>query len=351
MSVFTVNNISIKAMAACVPKNTEHNKDYDLLTEAERDLLIKTTGIESRRVAPESLCTSDMCLESANAIIEKLKINRNEIDVLVFVSQTLDYFLPATGIILQNRLGLPKSTMAFDLVLGCSGYVYGLSVISSLLSSGRMKKGLLLVGDKSTFSITKSDKSTYPLFGDAGTATYLEYDENASPLHFNLQSDGEGFDAIIIPDGGTRNRENEKSLVPVEYEKGIVRSRRNLWLDGLKVFNFSLREVAPNVKALLDFNNETVDDYDYYVFHQANKLMNESIRKKLKIPAEKFPYTLGKYGNTSSASVPLTIVSELAGKSNTKMNLLLSAFGVGLSWGSVSITNAEFEIIPLIETN
>lgn len=350
MAILTADHISIRAIAACVPQHEEHNRDYTLLTESERELLIKTTGIEKKRVAGEHLCTSDMCLAAANAIIEKLHINRNEIDVLIFVSQTLDYFLPATGIILQHRLGLPKTTAAFDIVLGCSGYVYGLSVISSMMSSGKFKKGLLLVGDKSTFSLSKQDKSTYPLFGDAGTATYIEYDEKAMPIDFNLQSDGEGYDAIMIPDGGTRSRWNEKTDVMVEYEKGIVRSKRNLWLDGLKVFNFSLREAPPNVAELLKYKNATVEDYDYFIFHQANKLMNESIRKKLKIPPEKVPYSINRFGNTSSGSIPLTIVTELQHKSGQPMNLLLSAFGVGLSWGSASLTQAKIEILPLIET-
>lgn len=349
MALTSIPNISIRAIAACVPKNSESNFDYPLLSDSEKKLLVKTTGIENRRVASENLCTSDMCFESAEKIIDELDINRQEIDVVILVSQTIDYFLPATSIILQDRLKLSKNTVAFDIVLGCSGYVYGLSVIGSLMSNGNFKKGLLLVGDKSTFSLSKEDKSTYPLFGDAGTATYIEYDPNAEPIDFNLQSDGSGYKAIMIPDGGTRSPWTEKTDEVIELEKGVKRNRRNLWLDGIEVFNFSLREAPPNVRDLLTYNNTEIDDYDYFVFHQANKLMNESIRKKLKLPAEKVPYSLSEFGNTSSGSIPLTMVTELGNKINEPTNLVLSAFGVGLSWASASIKNAQIKCLPLIE--
>ncbi|MCB0410419.1 MAG: ketoacyl-ACP synthase III, partial [Flavobacteriales bacterium] len=193
------------------------------------------------------------------------------------------------------------------------------------------------------------DKSTYPLFGDVGTATYIEYDPNASPIDFNLQSDGSGYEAIIIPDGGTRSPWTEETDKVIEIEKGVKRNKRNLWLDGIEVFNFSLREAAPNIRELLEYNNTTTDDYDYFVFHQANKLMNESIRKKLKLPAEKVPYSLQDYGNTSSGSIPLTMVTQLGGKIENKSNIILSAFGVGLSWGAAAIKNANIKCLPLIE--
>src|SRR6218665_3595477 len=240
--------------------------------------------------------------------------------------------------------------MAFDIQLGCSGYVYGLSVISNLMSTGKFKKGLLLVGDKSSFSQSRKDKSTYPIFGDAGTATILEYDPSPAPISFNLQSDGSGYEAIMIKDGGIRNPYNNQSDVDHEISPGIIRNARNLILDGVEVFNFSLREAAPNVMELMRANNTTIDDYDYFVFHQANRLMNESIRKKLKIPPEKTPYSLRYFGNTSSASIPLTIVTQLAEQlKDRKASLMLSAFGVGLSWGSASLTTDHLYCSALIE--
>ncbi|MCD6018330.1 MAG: ketoacyl-ACP synthase [Bacteroidetes bacterium] len=350
MAYLTVNNVQLRAISACVPKNKESNHDYDWISEKERALLIKTTGIEFRHIAPKHITTSDMCFASAEALINDLEIDRNDIEILLFVSQSPDYFLPATSIILQHRLGLNKATMAFDIQLGCSGYVYGLSVISNLMSNGKFKKGLLLVGDKSSFSPSKQDKSTYPIFGDAGTATLLEYDPAAEKMDFNLQSDGSGANAIMIQDGGMRNSYTDKSDEMVEVGPGIIRNRKNLMLDGIEVFNFSLREATPNVTDLLAYNATEIKDYDFFIFHQANKLMNESIRKKLKIEPGKVPYSLQNYGNTSSASIPLTIVTELPDKmQDKKLSILLSAFGVGLSWASASLTVTNLKCLPLIE--
>lgn len=350
MALFSIPHIKLSGISACVPKRSESNLDYDWITEQERALLIKTTGIENRRIAAANLTTSDFCYTAAEKLIDELKWRKEEIEIIIFVSQSPDYLLPATAIILQDRLNLPKTALAFDISLGCSGFIYGLSTIASLMTNAKIKKGLLLTGDVSSSSLNRKDKSTYPLFGDAGTATALEYDENAAPMFFNLQSDGAGYKTIIITDGGTRQQLTPESYIDVEIEKGIVRSRKNLVLDGLEVFNFSLREVGPNIKELLRSNSTEIENYDYFVFHQANKLMNETIRKKLKIEPEKVPYSLNKYGNTSSASIPLTIVSELSEKiTNSTTHFLLSGFGVGLSWGSVALKASNLICPPVIE--
>lgn len=350
MALFSIPNVKISGISACVPKESESNLDYDWISEQERTLLIKTTGIENRRVAPSDITTSDLCLASAEKLIKELNWNKDEIEIIIFVSQSRDYFLPATAIILHDKLALSKTCLAFDIGLGCSGYIYGLSTIASLMSLSKIKKGLLLTGDVSTYSLNKKDKSTYPLFGDAGTATAIEFDASAPPMFFNLQSDGSGHKTIIITDGGCRQPFNEDSYKEVEIEKGIVRSRKNLAIDGLEVFNFSLREVSPNINELLKYNSSNINDYDYFVFHQANKLMNETIRKKLKIDAEKVPYSLKEYGNTSSASIPLTIVAELSEKvKNKTTSFIFSGFGVGLSWGSVALKTKNLICPEIIE--
>lgn len=350
MSLFSFSNVHIRGISAAVPRHAVSNLDYTWISEKERELLIKTTGIEKRRVADDKTATSDICFAAAEQLLADSQWSKDSIDVLIWVSQSPDHHLPATGILMQDRLQLNKNCMAFDINLGCSGYVYGLSVMSSLLQSGQLKRGLLLVGDKSTSGLSYQDKSTYPLFGDAGTATLLEFSDENSPMIFNLQSDGSGKDAIIIPDGGIRNPISDKTYIPEEFESGIIRHRKNLWLDGLAVFNFSLREVSPNVQMLLSNIGKTINDYDYFVFHQANKLMNESIRKKLKLPVEKVPYTLPDYGNTSSASIPLTMVACLRDALQTQsLSFILSAFGVGLSWGSVSVQTNKIICPDIIE--
>jgi 3-oxoacyl-[acyl-carrier-protein] synthase-3 len=333
MALFTTNSMSIKGIAAAVPINKEENCNYDYITVAERNLLIKTTGIKSRHIAKKGTTTADLCFGAAEKLIAELKWDKSKIDLIVFVSQSPDYILPATSILLQHRLGLPKTTAAFDISLGCSGYVYGLSVIAGMLSTGGFRKALLLAGDISTYGLSPEDKSTWPLFGDAGSATAIEYDPNGK-VFFNLQSDGSGAEAIIIPDGGMRHPINNDSYIKQEVEKGIVRHRRNLWLKGLDVFSFSVREAPANISALLQFAQIDIAEVGQYIFHQANLLMNETIRKKLKIPAEKTPYSLPEFGNTSSASIPLTMVANLCGQMKHPQKWIFSGFGVGLSWAS-----------------
>ncbi len=338
MAFFPIHNISIRGIAAAVPAQIESNWDYELLTESEKKLLIKTTGVEERRRAPEGLATSDLCYEAAQKLMNDLNWAPEEVDALVFVSQSSDYYLPATAIILQDRLGLPKSCLAFDIGLGCSGYVYGLSVLGSILSTTGLSKALLMVGDVSSATCSREDKSTYPLFGDAGTVTAIERDASATPMTFSLHSDGSGYEAIIIPHGGIRNRASKESFDKKEIDKGIVRADFNLALNGLDVFNFSIKEVPKAVKDFFAQTGTSTESYDYFLMHQANRLMNETIRKKVTFGEDKVPYSIGAYGNTSSASIPLTLVSELRDElSSGKTNVLMTGFGVGLSWGVASV--------------
>ncbi len=350
MAFFSIQHIAIKGIAAAVPANRISNWDYDLLTESEKKLLIKTTGVEERRMVLPGMATSDLCFAAAERLLKKLDWKKTEIEILIFVSQSTDYYLPATSIILQDRLGLSKSCMAFDIGLGCSGYVYGLSVIMGMMMATGLKKGLLMVGDVSTITCSKDDKSTYPLFGDAGTVTALQFDESTEAIKFDLNSDGSGKDSIIIPHGGSRNLASSESFVKEEIAPGIVRSKMALALNGLEVFNFSINEVPRSLHEFLDRTATTPESYDYFVMHQANKLMNETIRKKMGFPPEKVPYSLSRFGNTSSASIPLTIVSELSKDlENSKKKLLLAGFGVGLSWGSVSLNLTNVVLPEILE--
>ena len=347
MAIFTVPNIKVTGIAAAVPKRVEDNAAFDLLPENERDLFIKTVGIRYRRVAPKEVTAADLCFAAAEKLLSGL--NLEEIKVLVFITQTADYIIPNTASVLQERLGLSKNCIAFDVNLGCSGYVYGLSIIGSLLQNMPGAKALLLVGDISTATISMKDKSTAPLFSDAGSATTLEFCLN-SDIHFNLQTDGKEFDDIIIYDGGYRNQFTESSLVYKEHGKGIERNNLHMKLDGVKIFNFALREIAPNINALLAEKHIDKAAIDYFVFHQANLLMLENVRKKLQVEAEKVPYSLYDYGNTSSATIPLTMVVKMRERlASQRLNLLVSGFGVGLSWGSAYLETEKINCPELIE--
>ncbi|HEX8517265.1 MAG TPA: ketoacyl-ACP synthase III [Bacteroidia bacterium] len=337
MAYLSTSGCNILAICSCVPKKTERTSDYQHISVQEQELFTRTTGIRERRVAGQDVTCSDLCFTAAEHLLEKFKC-ANEIDLIVFVSQSPDYYLPATSVILQDRLHLKKDCLAFDINLGCSGYVYGLSVVSSLLQNGQLKKALLLVGDKSTTSTSYTDKSTYPLFGDAGTATLIEHKKNGEAWHFNLQSDGSGKNSIIIEHGHSRNPFDKSFEDLNEIEPGITRAKKHLVLNGMDIFNFALKEVAANITALCGQSSISPEKIDYYIFHQANKLINESVRKKLKAEPHKVPYSIDLFGNTSSASIPLTICHALKEETGSrKLTLLMSGFGVGFSWGSVII--------------
>lgn len=348
MALLSIPNVRIAGISACVPKKEVDNMDYKWISRKDREAFIQQVGVRKRRVVDGNTTTADLCFAAAEKLIAELNWDKKEIDALIHVTQTGDYVIPASGIILQDRLGLSHNCLAFDINLGCSGYVYGLSVIGSMITSGNIRKALLLVGDTSTFNASYRDRSTYPLFGDAGTASCIEYSENYPEMNFNLQSDGSGFKAIYVHDGGARNFVTKDTLKQRKIADGIYRNNIQISLDGIKVFSFSLREVVPNIKTLVKHLDTTLDQYDYFVFHQANRLINQTLIKMMKVPQEKMPLSLENFGNTSSASIPLTIVSELREEiKNKDLNLMLSGFGVGLSWGSVAVKTDKI-VCPMV---
>lgn len=307
---------------------------------------MQTTGILEKRWSNE-FTTSDLCLPVAEKLIEKLGWEKETIDGLIFVTQTPDYILPATSCVMHGRLGLKKNCVCLDISLGCSGWVYGLSVAMSMMEGGGIKRMLLMVGDaRKHVYIEDHDQ----LFGYAGTVTVLEYDpEKSKPTYFDLGSDGTGYDAIIIPGGGTRNQYDSNSLDIRECEDGRKRHSLQTLMKGIDVFTFGITTAPKSVKQLSRHFEFDYLDYDYFVFHQANRMMNEMIRKKLKLEEDKVPYSMTMFGNTSSASIPLTIVTQLHDKLDGKKNLIGCGFGVGLSWGSVAFTTEDIYILPLVE--
>ncbi|MGB1247772.1 MAG: 3-oxoacyl-ACP synthase III family protein [Chitinophagales bacterium] len=346
MALFSIKNIALKGLACAVPKNQLFNRDYPYHTPTENKQFLQTTGIEERRIVTDGVTASDLCFTAAKQLLDEMAIDKDEINVLIFLSQTPDYKIPCTATILQDKLGLSRNCIAFDINLGCSGYVYGMSIAASLLQNTK-GKAVLLVGDISSRCVSQSDKTVAPLFSDAGSCTVLSYDEKAADMHFNLQSDGKGHDAIKVEDGGARNPATEDSFT---QDKTTNRSRMDMFLDGIKVFNFSRKEVAPNLETLLNQFDKEKSTIDYFIFHQANLFMNESIRKKLKLEATKVPYSIKQYGNTSSASIPVTLIHSLQDKMSTNhLKMVFSGFGVGLSWGSLYIETQAIHTLPMIE--
>jgi 3-oxoacyl-[acyl-carrier-protein] synthase-3 len=335
MAQSIIKGVRITHISSAVPKEVLRNMDYEWITEEERKFLIKNTGVEQRRFAGKSICTSDMCVAAAQEMFKHYPETFDGIDLIVFVTQSPDYVVPATSMLIQHRLGLPNTVAAFDVNLGCSGYIYGLNIATSMLQNGGFRKALLMAGDRTTDSQNYRDKTSYPIFGDAGTVTLLEYTgDNSDVFYFDLHSDGSRYDAIHIPHGGTRIPFSTLSEVEEEFEPGVIRSKRNLHMDGMGVFNFSLDAPPQSALSVSSLAGFQPSEFDWVILHQANKLINETIRKKLKVLPERCPSTLAEFGNTSSASIPITLTQRVAHQHRIDGNMLLSGFGVGLSWGS-----------------
>ena len=352
MAIVTYKGVGITALAACVPSRVIDNYHYDLdiWPEEEVKKVVDKVGVAERRFVDEGTCASDLCFAAAEKIINDNGIDRNEIDLLVFLSQTPDYRMPATSILLQNRLGLPMSTMAFDITLGCSGFISALSIVYAMMQNHGFRKAMLLDGETRSKVYSRKDRREAFIFGDAGVAALVERDERFEESHFSLNSDGSRGELIMIPGGGYRNMSSVETLrEKVVDEYGNIRSDEHGHMNGADVFNFVIVEVPKDIKRLMTASGEDIQDMDYYVFHQANAFINNHIAKKLKLDKERIPWTIQKFGNTSSVSVPLTIVSELKDKMLGKKKLMLSAFGVGMAWATAVVPFVDCKISDIVE--
>ena len=334
-------------MSACVPKHTVSNSELlNIMPADEVEKVIKSVGIKERRVCDTNTTASDLCYEAAKKLIEDNAIDPASIDMVLFMSQCGDYRIPATACILQHRLGLSKDCSAMDLSLGCSGYVYALSTAMAFASNDGINRVLLLDGESFSKIVNPLDKVNLPLYGDAGTATLIEKG-NFEESIFILRTDGSGKDSVKVPDGGMRNPVTEDSIIVTEREDGNFRNNLQVFMDGMEVFNFAIRVVPKGVKEMLTLTQNTLDDISHIVFHQSNRFMTDFFVKKLKAEPQKIPYCIDRFGNTSSASIPLTIVSELY---NKKVGgVLLCGFGAGLSWGTAFVELDKCKISELIE--
>lgn len=353
MAFLSFPNVRIAGISAGVPQNIADNlhptEDDAVSTEYSSEDFVKTTGVKERRVS-STLTTSDLCYAAAEKLISDLQWNKEDIGAIFFVSQTPDYILPATACILQDRLGLSKECYAADISLGCSGWVYGLSSAASILGKGSIKKALIMCGEaKPRFK--GKERRRNPLFGSAGTVTAVEYEEGNEGIKFHFGTDGSGFDAIITPEGGARN-----PVTPASFDTEIVDGKETYRLQsrmkGMDVFSFGITTAPKSVKSLAAYFGFDYLQADWYVFHQANSKMNNMIAKKLKLPMEKVPSSMYRFGNTNGASIPMTIVAELKGKADVKpAKFLCCGFGVGLSWGTTYFETDNLVISDLVEVS
>ena len=350
MAYLTFKNTGISGMAAAVPRNVIMNYEYTAhFPPEEVKQVVDKIGIFERRFAEPGTTSSDLCFAAAEKLLYDMNIVREEIDLLVFVSQTPDYRMPATSVVLQHRLGLPKSTIAFDLTMGCSGFIYGMAVIYGMMERSGLRKALLLDGETRSRVYSPKDRKTAFIFGDGGVAALIERKETFDKSYFSLNTDGSKEDLIKMNAGGYRNPSNCETLKEkVVDEYGNIRSEEHGYMNGAEVFNFVIKEIPPDLKNIMKYADTDVAGIDFFVFHQANDFINSYLMKKMKLDPAKVPATIARFGNTSSVSIPLTMVSELQNKMQNK-RLLLSGFGVGMTWASTIVQMDNCHVSDLVE--
>ena len=349
MAIFNLDGIAIRGISCAVPdRKVDNTTFYQQFGQENVDNFIKMTGVKSTYRTSEEQTASDLCYVAADYLIREKGINSEEIGACIFISQTPDYRLPATACVLHKRLGLSKECVAFDVNLGCSGWVYGVNIVGSLMKTTNIQKALLLFGDTSIKTTCPDDKSSVMLFGEAGSATLLVKEEG-SRIFGELMTDGEGFKAIIMPSGAYRNRNGSHERVL--WGDGNIRSDYDGYMNGTDVFSFTITQVPKIIKRHLQETNTTPDQYDALVLHQANLYILQQISKKTKFPMDNIPVSMDRYGNTSGTSIPITLC-DAYGKTNGKdLKLLTCGFGIGLSWGVVEIKMNSDDILPIQFSN
>lgn len=325
----------IKAISYYLPEKIVTNEELlHEFPEWSVDKVAQKVGVNSRHVAQEGETAGDMAEKAALQLFKEYNINPKSIDFIMLCTQSPDHFLPSTACILQYRLGIPTSAGAFDYNLGCSGCIYGMAVAKGLIAAGIAKNVLLLTAETYNKYLHPSDKSNRSIFGDGAAACLISTDGFAEIGEFVLGTDGSGYKHLIVETGASRKK--EKTGVESIDDDGHIRREDYLYMDGSAIFNFTLDAVPTMMKQVLEKNNLEKDQIDYYVFHQANKFMLNTIRKVCVLPKDKFYINLAETGNTVSSTVLIGLKDCITNKIiKTGDNVMISGFGVGLSWGGV----------------
>lgn len=316
----------------------------DKKVDNPKNRLTKKTGILSRHICAEDEIASDLGLRAAEKLLGT-EVDRNKIDYLILCTQSPDYYLPTTACILQDKLGLSTSCGAFDYNLGCSGYIYGLSMAKGLIESGQAENILLLTAETYSKYINPKDNTVYPLFGDAATATLIQgFDVAESGLKgFVLGTNGSGYQNLIVPVGGMKQRLLDTKLEETTDEYGNYRTNRDLYMHGSAISDFALDVVPSTVNRILEKTGLTKSDIDYYVFHQANKFMLQFLQMKCDLLDYPYWNDVKEYGNTVSCSIPIALFDMMKSNQDENIcNVMSIGFGVGLSWGGCIIDMTKY---------
>lgn len=337
-------HVKVQGISTVVPSkeiNIYDEIQYYENSTKKIDRMRKIVGFHKRRVVEEGTTASDLCIQAAKTLLEEMNIDKNSIDALIFVVQRPDHSAPATAYYIHNKLGLSDSTMAFDVRQGCPGWVYGMTIASSMIESHAAKRVLLLAGDTPSFGVDPADRNVAPVFGDGGSATLLDYSETEIDSFFNITVKSDGYEAIIKPASGYRLpikfNEDDKDLVEyLETKTGNKNRLVDLYMDGIAVFNFTMNCVPPNIEELLKFSNTNKEDIDYLMLHQANKQIVQTISSNVGFTEDKAPYrSFEELGNQSITSIPIAMSFNIKDKlENNKNKVLCSGFGNGLAVAS-----------------
>ncbi|MBL4604595.1 MAG: ketoacyl-ACP synthase III [Flavobacteriaceae bacterium] len=330
----------IERISYYLPETTlDNNQLLANFPEASNTDSLQKLGIKERRIVHKNELASDIGIKAANLLFEEYGILPESIDFLIFCAQEFDYYTPTTACVIHEKLGLKKSAGAIDYNLGCSGFVYGVSIANGLIATGVATKVLLITASTLTRQLHPKDKASRYLFGDAAAATLLSSSKEEKIHQFCFGTDGEGYDYIIKKDGGARHPLTEESSVEILDKYNNITSPKYLKMDGTGIFLFALKRVPKLIEETLLKNKLTIDNIDLFIFHQANSFLLETLRKKMKISEDKFYIYLENIGNTVSSSIPIALKEAMKeGKAKKGDKIMLVAFGVGLSWGATTIT-------------
>lgn len=327
--------VYIKAINYALPEGVLTNEEVAaMFPEWTVEKIEKKLGIKQRHITAENETASDIAIKAAEQLFETSGIDKQEIDYLIFVTQSPDYHLPTTACVIQKRMGLSHNITSIDVNLGCNGFVVGLSLAKAVILAGQAKNVLLLTGETYSKYMHERDKSNRTIFGDGASATVISTEGIAEIGEFVVGTDGEGAENLIVKTGGARHLKPANDLVFDDF--GNPRSSDNLYMDGPAILNYSLDFLAKLVNDVLAKNNLTMDDIDLHVYHQANIFLANLERKTLRIPPENYWVSIENTGNTVSSTIPIALCEALkSGKLTKGMKVLSIAQGLGYTWGGM----------------
>ncbi len=347
----SISHIRLAGLAVSTGSVTRHFIKDGLalgLDPLQLERASKTVGLKERKVAAPGVTALDLCEDAARRLLAEMALDASSIDAVIFVTQTADHSQPNNASLLHGRLGLSKSAPAFELSMGCSGWVFGLQQAALLCAHGGAARVLLCAGDTLSRLTNPGDRATDPLFGDAGSAAVIEKTGRSAPFHFVLGADGSGASSIIVPAGGARQPSSAATRVETVDAEGNRHHAENLHMNGAEVFNFTLREVPDAVNAVMKLADWTAVEADALVLHQANRFIISTVGRKCGFPADKTPMgVVEKFGNQSSASIPCALIDALGNQLKAgPLKMVACGFGVGLSWGAFTAELGPMTIVP-----